>query len=662
MKTKTVHEQTGSSLAVVIITMALLIVVVGVATEYTATVGRHVRRANSYETALAMGDSCIDILFYNWRSTYQTMAASSPAPSPYPPSTSSFTAVPTPSPGQFPEITSFPSGTVTSPFVKRGATADPNVDDYDPAYTISNYKVVAVTPEFSALPNSTATPYPMLGRLAAAITSATILPATSAIYNYIASADITLPTVGNKKVVAKVRRVFQRVQMSPMDFGLFYVDPLEIHPGPLFTITGRVHTNSDLWTGHNTLTFGDNVTFGGNWTVGFMPGDTTHPESPTAPNYLAGLPSRINPYQMPTAGPTINANTTDGYREMIEQPVTGITDPYASQRYWDQASVVVQIDASNNVTIGRPNADGSITNYNVPPSDPNYAIYHPLYTMFNGAISTNQTIQDNREGATIRLASLDVSQILNTDTQGNLVKYKSPNFNGIVYIYDASATSSARRAIRIKNGSKIPFNPSSGVAGLTVISNNPVYLQGDFNTGGTGSTVPSNDPSNFNPNGTYINPSSPPDPQVSGYTRAPSSILADSVNILSNSWLDSNSTASLSSRPASATTINAAIVSGTVPTSPVGGDGDYSGGAENFPRFLEDWTNRSLTYYGSMVELWLSTTSNNSQGIGEWHYGGNIYDAPARNWFYDNNFMTKPPPGSAMAMEVSYTKGRWTVQ
>src|ERR1700736_5290081 len=140
MKPKTIHNQTGSTLAVVIITMALLIAVVGVATEYTTTVGRHVRRANSYETALAMGDSCMEIMFSNWRSTYRTMAASSPAPSPYPPSTSSFNAVPTPSPGQFPELTGFASGTITSPFVNRGTTASPTVDDYDSAYTISNYK------------------------------------------------------------------------------------------------------------------------------------------------------------------------------------------------------------------------------------------------------------------------------------------------------------------------------------------------------------------------------------------------------------------------------------------------------------------------------------------------------------------------------------------
>ena len=144
----------------------------------------------------------------------------------------------------------------------------------------------------------------------------------------------------------------------------------------------------------------------------------------------------------------------DSYAELIQPPVSGFPDPLAGQRYWDQASVVIQIDASNNITIGRPNSDGTITNYNVPVSNPNYATYHPLYAMFSSAISTNQTIQDNREGATIRLATLDVSQI-ETGASAN-PSYKAGNFNGIVYIYDSSYTSSTRRGIRIKNGSKIP--------------------------------------------------------------------------------------------------------------------------------------------------------------------------------------------------------------
>ncbi|MDQ2949143.1 MAG: hypothetical protein M3Y27_24930, partial [Acidobacteriota bacterium] len=213
-------------------------------------------------------------------------------------------------------------------------------------------------------------------------------------------------------------------------------------------------------------------------------------------------------------------------------------------------------------------------------------------------------------------------------------------FNGIVYIHSISDAVGNRRGIRIKNGSRIP------TAGLTIARNNAVYVQGDFNTGATGGTVPSNVANS------YSDPNNPPNPQTSAYTRAPTSILADAVNVLSNSWNDANSAAALSSRVASNTTINAAFVSGIVPTN-VNGDGGYSGGAENFPRFLENWSASQLTYYGSMVELYKSKYST-----GEW--GAASYSPPLREWFFDNNFKITPPPGSLMIF--SYNKGLWSVQ
>jgi hypothetical protein len=253
--------------------------------------------------------------------------------------------------------------------------------------------------------------------------------------------------------------------------------------------------------------------------------------------------------------------------------------------------------------------------------------------MFNSAISTNQTIQDNRETANIRLVTLDISKVEN-NTGGLSPTYKSSSFNGIVFIYDNSNTSASRRGVRLLNGSKIP------ATGLTVASLNPVYIQGDFNTGGTPLS-----------NG---NPGDPTTPQVSGYTRAPCAVIADAVNVLSNSWNDANSYAGTSSRVAGNTTVNTAILAGIVPTASVGGDGSYSGGAENFPRFLEDWSHAILTYYGSMVELYQS-----QQSTGEWGKA-NVYVPPTRHWYFDTNFKVRPPPGSLMV--YTYVKGRWFLQ
>ena len=143
----------------------------------------------------------------------------------------------------------------------------------------------------------------------------------------------------------------------------------------------------------------------------------------------------------------------------------------------------------------------------------------------------------------------------------------------------------------------------------------------------------------------------PPNPQASTYTRQPCSIVADAVNVLSNSWVDANSTGGVSSRVASNTTINAAIVSGIVPSGSNGNN--YSGGAENFPRFLEDWSDATLTYYGSMVELYKS-----QQSIGTWG-NANVYSPPTREWFFDKSFRRDTPPGSPMLF--TYVKGKWAL-
>ena len=71
------------------------------------------------------------------------------------------------------------------------------------------------------------------------------------------------------------------------------------------------------------------------------------------------------------------------------------------------------------------------------------------------------------------------------------------------------------------NGSKVP------TGGITIVSDNPVYIQGDFNTGRVaGSKEPPSNTGNA------------ADPDVSGYTRQPASVMADAVTLLSNSWND----------------------------------------------------------------------------------------------------------------------------
>lgn len=87
--------------------------------------------------------------------------------------------------------------------------------------------------------------------------------------------------------------------------------------------------------------------------------------------------------------------------------------------------------------------------------------------------------------------------------------------------------------------------------------------------------------------------------------KIPAAILADSLNVLSVNWNDSNSNKSKNSRIAQNTTINAAFLGGTDTTGNKEGTngqgGSYNGGLENYPRLHEKWSNKTLLYRGSFV-------------------------------------------------------------
>jgi hypothetical protein len=617
--------------------MMTLMVIAGVVIQYTTSINRLVQRTTTFQNATTIADATIEQLFGNWRAINRATPTT-------PLATNSFSSISLPTYSQL----NLPS---VAKFAKAGTASDLS-DEYDSTYTISNIKVVAVDGTLQPMSGSTVPPTPAVG-----MSQTGTISTTAASYNYIASADVTLPTLAGT-AVAKVRRVFSKQQLSPWNWAIFYVDPLEIHPGPLFTVTGWVHTNYNLYTAHNTLTFADKVTYGSDWFINFMPGDGQHPETPTTPTWPTNLPpardTALQPFGMDSTSIFSTSDTNpnnDSYNELIQPPVAGYSDPLAGQRFWDQASIIIQIQDnpnSNQAGYDGVKGDDLVTFYTISNSQTGATqqlTSGSLYTLFKtaGAITTNQSIQDNREGATVRLATLDLSKIVTSVSSGNPIYGNAGTSNStpagfttpIIYIYDSSNSSSTRRAIRIKNGVKIP------TAGLTVASSNAVYVQGDFNTGGS----PPSDSTSQN---------DPTTPQVSDYTRAPCSVIADAVDILSNSWNDANSSGGTSSRVATNTTINVGVLAGIVPTAPVGGDGSYSGGAENFPRFLEDWSHAILTYYGSMVELYKS-----QQSIGEWGKA-NVYSPPTRHWYFDTNFKLRPPPGSLMV--YSYVKGQWFVQ
>ena len=260
-----------------------------------------------------------------------------------------------------------------------------------------------------------------------------------------------------------------------------------------------------------------------------------------------------------------------------------------------------------------------------------------IYNLVNSLVYPRRSLYDYRENGIAQIADVDINKITVASDGGTIT-----GFNGVFYVADTGAvphsdpSNAIRRGIRLINGWALPVAAAnSNVAGLTVVSENPVYIKGNYNTGATNA----NPPSNTDPTTASV---------VSPYTRRPAAVIADAVTVLSSNWSDSyNSGTNISARLAVSTTINSAIVSGIMPSGATLLDGTkaaYSGGAENFIRLLEDWNNNSrvFCYWGSMVQLYQS-----KQAVTAFNGAGNIFKSPKISRYYWDSGFGKTATSSA---------------
>ena len=187
------------------------------------------------------------------------------------------------------------------------------------------------------------------------------------------------------------------------------------------------------------------------------------------------------------------------------------------------------------------------------------------------------------------------------------------------------------------NGTQLPnrhdTNPSNALLpdGFTIATNAAAYVCGTYNSPG----VQAGD------NVTNIGT-----PKAG---ESPAALAADAINLLSKTWWnsgtgkpDGDAGSNNTTRPAASDTeIVTAIVTGNVATT--SGGASYSGGVENFPRFLEDWSGgKRLRYRGSMVALFNSTVAT-----GAWSSAR--YSPPTREWGFSQMFQQgRQPPGTPM--------------
>jgi type IV pilus assembly PilX-like protein len=431
---------------------------------------------------------------------------------------------------------------------------------------------------------------------------------------------------------ADLTQVLQHTRVPLFQFGIFYGKglDLELRPGPAMTFNGKIFANSNIYiaagttldvtqsvkaaggiyrsiksesdpSNYNdpriadaggtmrTLNFDRTYRpgFGSTWSASEWASQAMQTFGGQVQDGAMGVGQIIPPLPELFENP---ANPDVVAHKLIEMPQPGDPAALVSAKMYSQAGLRI--------------VDGVATDAN-----------GNLVTLPPNAVKT-KTFYDAREGKTMNTYDIDVA----------LLGPALPA-NGVVYA--ASTNTASNPVVRLVNGSQLP----SG--GLTVVSQNPVYIVGNYNCPSGDCSIPSN-----------------------GTNHPPAAVLADAVTVLSNSWMPNNSDTkgnqAYNKRLASATTVNAAIAGGPSSESSMGND---NGKANNLVRFLEDWTNKTFTYSGSLLALWHS-----QQVTAPWYCCGSgnpyYYAPPARVWGYDSLFDTSQPPGTPWGVII--TKGPWS--
>jgi hypothetical protein len=432
--------------------------------------------------------------------------------------------------------------------------------------------------------------------------------------------EIVAQVRGPRGARARLTQVVQYLEVPLFRFGVFYgrgVD-LEIGPDQSMTLSGRVHANGNLYVVANAgLEFHSFVSAAGNLNRSLKSDGT--------------LTRYGNPQIKDPNGTLKTLNFDHQYGPNFSSPWSA--DNWASAalstfggRVGDSAMGVQEVTPRlPDLFYGPANAEvlshqlierGQLADSAAMQQDKLY--YQAGLRVVDGVatnqvgepvslpagVVTPQTFYDAREQALMTVVQVDI---------GALRASGQAPPNGILYV----AAGGSNQGVRLVNGAQLP----SG--GFTVVSENPAYIQGDYNT----------------------------------VNKVPAAVLADAITVLSNNWgpnaSDSKGDQATSSRPASNTTVNAALALGPSAESVAG---QSNGRLENVIRLLENWNGVTFTYQGSILVLWHS-----QRATGAWRCcgdaGTNYYTEPIRNWSYDPSFNTSLPPGTPPGILIR--KGRW---
>lgn len=441
------------------------------------------------------------------------------------------------------------------------------------------------------------------------------------------------------------QRFFRLVAMQTnwipvFSFAVFYDAQLEFTQTAPLTVSGRTHANGPICMGAasgNVLRFNDTVTTASSIVVSNLGGYSSF----ATPVYAGTPTQRIGTPPLKPSGLT-------NHHALIEMPPVG-ESPLSlqwQQRYYNKAAVVLLISnytvTVNVKSLGAADSTGIVSNYN-------FSSYSNIYFPAVASIGAERTnlarrlpflsltnrFYDYRESKWVMPTEINMAILKTWLVTNSMVINKFPwnagSYPNIMYVGDFRTITNLH-ALRLTAGVVIPTNaPTSAgrATGFTIATINPLYLWGDYNC---------------------------PNPAHLGTTNTtaafPASLVSDAVTILSTNWTDSvygKGSTTLNSRTAADVTVNAALISGVVYTTGTG-VGYWSGGVQNQTRLLENWTGRTLTLNGSLVNLYPSAMATN-----QFQNPGVYYNAPTRKISFNPNFLdpVKLPPGTPLVISVT---------
>ncbi|MFQ5893695.1 MAG: PilX N-terminal domain-containing pilus assembly protein, partial [Nitrospinota bacterium] len=456
--------------------------------------------------------------------------------------------------------------------------------------------------------------------------------------------EITASVTGPRGSRAQLRQVINYVQIPLFQFAIYYgkgID-LDMSPSPPTVITGRIHANSDIYIagalevkldgrisstekiyryskldgpnpapgdrGVNTLIKDASGTyqelnfdheydydFNNSWSESDWNNAAMSTFGGTVQDGAMGVGEIIPPVPGAFYDP---ANPDKSSHQIIEAADASDTAEMKNAKMYYKADLIIVDEKAYN----QAGSEVKLNKCDGP----------------KGAKAVKKTkFYDPREMKDVEVTEIDI---------GLLNSCGLMPANGILYAHRTKGDSDKGKGVRLKNGAELPGT------GLTVASEDPVYIQGDYNT----------------------------------QNKVPAAVMGDAIYALSNNWEKNdydNKTEdkySSSDRPAADTTINAALMLGYHDEAK---SGEPNGEHENIVRLLEDWrdggswpnSNHTLTLNGSIVSLWHSQVAT----AGFDRPDGKRYRTPPnRPWSYDTLFDTQLPPGTPMG--IIMTRGQWS--